>query len=64
MLGCVAAVPILVTPAGADEASIREAVAGAGLEPPSDVHGSADYRRHLASVCAVRAVQQAEERGR
>jgi len=63
-LGCVGAVPILVTPAAADEASVREAVAGAGFEPPSDVHASAEYRRHLATVCAVRAVQQATERGR
>ena len=36
----------------------------AGLEPPSDVHGSADYRRHLAAVCAVRAVAAARERGK
>jgi aerobic carbon-monoxide dehydrogenase medium subunit len=64
VLGCVDAVPILVIPSAADEASVREAVAGAGLEPPSDVHASADYRRHLAAVCAVRAVQQAMERGR
>ena len=63
-LGCVDAVPVLVTPAGADEAAIREAVAGAGLEPPSDVHAAAEYRRHLATVCAIRAVQQAAERGR
>src|SRR5687767_221068 len=62
-LGCVDAVPILVTPVAADEASVREAVAGAGLDPPSDVHASADYRRHLAGVCAVRAVQQATEAG-
>ena len=34
---------------------------GAGLDPPSDVHGSADYRRHLAEVSAVRAVLQAAE---
>src|SRR5687768_17029454 len=34
-LGCVDAVPILVTTAATDEASIREAVAGAGIEPPS-----------------------------
>jgi carbon-monoxide dehydrogenase medium subunit len=61
-LGCVDAVPVLVTPAATDEASVREAVAGAGLEPPSDVHASADYRRHLATVCAVRAVQQARGR--
>ena len=35
----------------------------AALDPPSDVHASADYRRHLAEVCAVRAVAQAAERG-
>ncbi len=63
-LGCVDAVPVLLQPAGDDDASVRAAVEGAGLEPPSDVHASADYRRHLAAVCAVRAVQQARERGR
>jgi aerobic carbon-monoxide dehydrogenase medium subunit len=63
-LGCVDAVPVLLTPAATDEESVREAVAGAGLEPPSDVHASAEYRRHLATVCAVRAVQQATARGR
>ena len=62
-LGCVDAVPVVVA-AAADEASVREAVAGAGFEPPPDVHASADYRRHLATVCAIRAVQQAAERGR
>ena len=35
---------------------------GASLDPPSDVHGSADYRRHLAEVSAVRAVLQAAGR--
>ena len=63
-LGCVDAVPVLVTPAADDEAAVREAVAGAGLDPPSDVHAPAEYRRHLSEVCAVRAVQQAAERGR
>ena len=62
-LGCVDAVPVLLAPAGSDEASVRAAVESAGLEPPSDVHGSADYRRHLAAVCAVRAVAAASERG-
>ena len=61
-LGCVDAVPVVVASA-ADEASVREAVAGAGLAPPSDVHASADYRRQLAAVCAVRAVQHATDRG-
>jgi carbon-monoxide dehydrogenase medium subunit len=61
-LGCVDAVPVLVTPASADETAVREAVQGAGLEPPDDVHASSDYRRHLAEVVAVRAVQKAKER--
>ena len=62
-IGCVDAIPVLVQPAAADEDSVREAVRDARLEPPSDVHASADYRRHLAGVCAVRAVKQAAERG-
>jgi aerobic carbon-monoxide dehydrogenase medium subunit len=57
-LGCVAAVPVLLTSA-ADEAAVREAVRGADLDPPSDVHASADYRRHLTEVVAVRTVQEA-----
>jgi carbon-monoxide dehydrogenase medium subunit len=58
-IGCVDAVPVLVRPEGTDEESVRAAVRGASLDPPSDVHASADYRRHLAEVLAVRAVQQA-----
>jgi carbon-monoxide dehydrogenase medium subunit len=42
---------------------VLQAVAGANLDPPSDVHGSAEYRRHLAGICAVRAVQQATTKG-
>jgi carbon-monoxide dehydrogenase medium subunit len=61
-IGCVAAVPVLVECAP-DEDSVRTAVRGAGLDPPSDVHASAAYRRHLAEVLAVRAVEQAS-RGR
>jgi aerobic carbon-monoxide dehydrogenase medium subunit len=63
VLGCVDAVPVVLTPSGTDEESVRKAVADANLEPPSDVHASAEYRRHLAGVCAARAVQQATERG-
>lgn len=59
-LGCVAAVPLLVT-AAAEEKAVAEAVRVAALEPPDDVHASADYRRHLAEVTAVRAVRQALE---
>jgi aerobic carbon-monoxide dehydrogenase medium subunit len=61
-LGCVAAVPVVVR-AAADEGAVVEAVRGAALEPPDDVHASADYRRHLAEVLAVRAVGQAREGG-
>ena len=70
-LGCVGATPVRATAmeerlAGSDfsEESIRSAADGLGasLDPPSDVHGSADFRRHLAEVSAVRAVSQAAER--
>jgi carbon-monoxide dehydrogenase medium subunit len=60
-IGCVAAVPVALR-SGTDETSVREAVRGAGLDPPSDVHAPADYRRHLAEVLAVRAVREATER--
>jgi CO/xanthine dehydrogenase FAD-binding subunit len=43
---------------------VRVAVTGAELDPPSDVHASADYRRHLAAVLAVRAVVQATDNAR
>jgi carbon-monoxide dehydrogenase medium subunit len=61
-IGCVDAVPIPLTPASPEPDAVRDAVRGARLDPPSDVHASADYRRHLAEVLAVRAVQQARER--
>jgi carbon-monoxide dehydrogenase medium subunit len=58
-IGCVDAVPVLVRPTSTDDDAVRVAVRGANLEPPSDVHASADYRRHLAEVLAARAVAQA-----
>jgi aerobic carbon-monoxide dehydrogenase medium subunit len=61
-IGCVDAVPVLVQPSSADEGAVREAVRGAGLQPPADVHASAEYRLHLAEVLAVRAARQAQER--
>ena len=61
-IGCVGAVPVVVRPSSADEDAVRAAVRDAGLEPPSDVHASAEYRRHLAEVLAVRAVRAASER--
>jgi carbon-monoxide dehydrogenase medium subunit len=52
--------------AGGDlsEDSVRAAADGldATLDPPGDVHGSADFRRHLAEVSAVRATLQAVSR--
>jgi carbon-monoxide dehydrogenase medium subunit len=70
-IGCVAASPVRATEmegrlAGSDfsENAVRAAAEGLGasLDPPSDVHGSADYRRHLAEVSAIRAVLQAAGR--
>jgi carbon-monoxide dehydrogenase medium subunit len=57
-IGCVAATPVVVT-ASADETAVKDAVRAANLDPPADVHASADYRRHLAEVCAARAVRDA-----
>jgi len=57
-IGCVAAIPVVLT-AAADEVAVRDAVESAGLDPPSDVHASADYRRHVAAICAVRALDAA-----
>ena len=72
-LGCVAAVPVRATAveeklsgADLDEATVRDAVEGLGatLDPPSDVHASADYRRSLAETSVVRAVLQAAGRAK
>lgn len=72
-LGCVGAVPIraraveeALSGATVDDASVRTAVEGLGatLDPPSDVHASAEYRRSLAETSIVRAVLQANERAR
>jgi carbon-monoxide dehydrogenase medium subunit len=57
-IGCVAATPVVLT-ASADETAIKDAVRSASLDPPADVHASADYRRHLAEVLAARAVRDA-----
>jgi aerobic carbon-monoxide dehydrogenase medium subunit len=57
-IGCVAATPVVVT-ASADETAVKDAVRTARLDPPADVHASADYRRHLAEVLAARAVRDA-----
>ena len=61
-IGCVDAVPVLVRPESPEDDAVRGAVRAAGLQPPDDVHASAEYRRHLAEVLAVRAVRAAKER--
>jgi carbon-monoxide dehydrogenase medium subunit len=69
-IGCVDAVPVrarqMEERIGSDysDESVRAAADGLGatLDPPSDVHASADYRRHLAEVLAVRAMVAARER--
>ena len=69
-IGCVDAVPVrarqMEEKIGSDfsDENVRTAAEGLGatLDPPSDVHASADYRRHLAEVLAVRAVIAARER--
>ncbi|NUR78439.1 MAG: xanthine dehydrogenase family protein subunit M [Thermoleophilia bacterium] len=61
-LGCVDAVPVVVTADSVDADAIRAAVRDADFDPPSDVHASSEYRRHLAEVLAARATRQASER--
>jgi carbon-monoxide dehydrogenase medium subunit len=46
----------------AESATRAGAAAGPDCDPPSDVHGSADYRRHLATVLTERALLQAGAR--
>ena len=70
-LGCVAAVPLRASAVEAalrggvvEETAVRAAVQGLGatLDPPADVHASAEYRRSLGETSVVRAVLQAAER--
>ena len=71
VLGCVSATPERAS--AVEEAlqgvaptaqAIAAAVSGlaATLDPPSDVHASADYRSHLAEVVTRRAIEAAAER--
>jgi carbon-monoxide dehydrogenase medium subunit len=65
VLGCVDAVPFRATDVESKlNGDVRAAVRGLGatLDPPSDVHAPADYRRHLAEVVAARALEQARSR--
>jgi carbon-monoxide dehydrogenase medium subunit len=46
---------------GLDVDAITQAAqaAAAGADPPGDIHGSAEYRRHLVQVLAARAIGEA-----
>ncbi len=59
-LGCVDAVPVVVT-ADSPE-GVADAVRAANLMPPSDVHATSEYRTHLAAVLATRAAEEAAGR--
>jgi carbon-monoxide dehydrogenase medium subunit len=61
-MGCLAAAPVVVRPATSEGDAVREAVRGAGIDAPADVHASSDYRQALAEVVAARAVEQAAKR--
>ena len=70
-LGCVDAVPVRasameerLSQGDLSEGAVRAAAEGLGasLDPPSDAHGSGEFRRHLAEVSAARAVLQAAAR--
>jgi CO/xanthine dehydrogenase FAD-binding subunit len=47
-----------------EEEAIKEAaeIAAAAVEPPSDVHGSAEFRRKMVKVLTVRALREAWRR--
>ena len=59
-LGCVDAVPVLLTADSTD--GVADAVRSANLMPPSDVHATSEYRIHLATVLAERAATEASSR--
>jgi carbon-monoxide dehydrogenase medium subunit len=59
-LGCVDAVPVLVT--AEEPEGVTDAVRAANLTPPADVHASSEYRTHLAEVLATRAAHEAAGR--
>src|SRR5262249_32791612 len=60
----VAAAPALLLGHPLDEARLRDVAqaAAAEIEPDSDLHASAEFRRHLSTVLTQRALRQAAAR--
>ena len=60
----VAAAPALLLGHTVDAARLRDVAQAAAseIEPESDLHASAEFRRHLSTVLIQRAVRQATER--
>jgi len=56
--------PLVGTRLDEDDVDAAAQAGVEGLDPPSDLHASADYRRHLARVLARRVLRQAAERAR
>jgi len=50
-------------PTGERIAEVASQVAGEDIDPPSDLHASAAYRRHLAEVLVRRCLTVAVDRG-
>jgi CO/xanthine dehydrogenase FAD-binding subunit len=44
--------------------AVAEKAANEEIDPGSDIHASAEYRRHLAKVLVRRVLEQAFERAR
>ena len=54
----------IVTPERGAQIPLAARRAAESVHPDSDLHASADYRRHLTGVLAARALRRARERAR
>jgi carbon-monoxide dehydrogenase medium subunit len=58
---CIAAAEKVLKGSRGEEEALKQAaeVTAAAVEPPSDVHGSAEFRRRMVKVLTVRALKEA-----